>query len=255
MTSEVIVQVDGGVMEITLNRPEARNAINENLAVLLGAALDELNSNDQITVAIISGAGGNFCAGADLKELAKTGGFSKKLQEGMSKITTDPPEKPIIAAIEGFAVAGGTEMAMNCDIIVAASNARFGIPEVKRGLIAAGGALVSLQNHMSLKAAMELALTGDIFDANRAKDLGLINHVTEPGESVAVAREIAVTIAKNGPFAVKQTKKLLKAALDWSESEKWERQGEYVGPVFASEDAVEGPTAFAEKREPVWKGK
>ena len=173
---------------------------------------------------------------------------------GFAGIVQGPPRKPLIAAIEGFAVAGGFEIALACDLIVAAKGARLGIPEVKRSLVAAGGALLRLPRRMPYHVAMELALTGEPITAERAAEYGLVNRVTEPGEAVAGARELAATIAANGPLALAASKRILVEAPGWAEDELWQKQAEISGPVFGSEDAREGATAFAEKRDPVWKG-
>jgi enoyl-CoA hydratase len=175
-------------------------------------------------------------------------------RRGFAGIVQGPPRKPIIAAVEGFAVAGGFEIALACDLIVAARGAKLGIPEVKRSLVAAGGALLRLPRRIPYHVAMELALTGDPIPAERAAELGLVNRLAEPGEAVAVARELAAAIAANGPLALLASKRILVEAPGWSEAEAWQRQAEITGPVFASEDAREGATAFAEKRDPVWKG-
>ena len=174
---------------------------------------------------------------------------------GLAGIAQAPPRKPIIAAIEGFAVAGGLEVALACDLIVAARGAKLGIPEVKRSLVAAGGALLRLPQRMPYHLAMEMALTGDPITAERGAEVGLVNRLAEPGEAVAVARELAAAIAANGPLALDASKRILQAQGDWSEAEAWQRQGEIAGPVFGSDDAREGATAFAEKRAPVWKGR
>jgi len=244
----------GSTLLITLNRPEARNAVNSALAEGVAAALDELDSDETLQVGVLTGAGAGFCAGMDLKAFVR--GESPYVEgRGFAGIAQGPPRKPLIAAIEGFAVAGGFEVALACDLIVAARGAKLGIPEVKRSLVAAGGALLRLPRRMPYHLAMELALTGDPIPAERAAELGLVNRVPEPGTAVDVALDLAATIAANGPLALDATKRILVESAEWSGDEAWERQGEIAGPVFVSEDAREGATAFAEKREPVWKGK
>jgi enoyl-CoA hydratase len=250
----VLTEADGGVLLITLNRPDARNAINAALAAGVAAALDRLDGDDEIKVGILTGAGRGFSAGMDLK--AFVAGESPHVEgRGLAGIAQAPPRKPIIAAIEGFAVAGGLEIALACDLIVAARGAKLGIPEAKRSLVAAAGGLLRLPRRMPYHLAMEMALTGDPITAERGFEVGLVNRLAEPGEAVAVARDLAAAIAANGPLALEASKRILLEAPGWSEDELWQRQGEIAGPVMVSEDAREGATAFAEKRDPVWKGR
>jgi len=244
----VQVEADGGVLVVTIDRPEARNAVNLAVAEGIAGALDRLDGADGLRVGIITGAGGTFCAGMDLKAFV-AGERPYVAERGFAGIVQGPPRKPIIAAIEGWAVAGGFEIALACDLIVAARDARFGIPEVKRGLVAAGGALIRLPRRIPYHVAMELALTGDPIGADRAYELGIASRLTEPGEALATARELAATIAANGPLAIDATKRILVA----DEAADWERAGAISGPVFVSEDAREGARAFAEKRAPVWR--
>ena len=252
-TSAVLTERRDGVLLITLNRPDARNAVNGALAQGVAAALDDLDASDDVSVGVLTGAGKGFSSGMDLKAFA-AGERPWAGDRGFAGITQRAAEKPLIAAIEGFALAGGFEIALSCDLIVAARDARIGIPEAKRGLVAAGGALIRLPKRIPYHVAMELALTGDPIGAERAYELGIVNRVTEPGGAVDAALELAAEIARNGPLALRASKKLVAAALDWDEAEAWEKQGELTGPVFASEDAREGAVAFAEKRDPVWKG-
>ena len=248
----VLTEADGGVLLITLNRPDARNAVNAALAAGVAAALDRLDSDDDLQVAILTGAGKGFCAGMDLKAFVQ--GESPHVEgRGFAGIVQGPPRKPIIAAIEGFAVAGGLEVALACDLIVAAKGSKLGIPEVKRSLVAAGGALLRLPQRLPYGVAMELALTGDTIDAERGYELGLVNRLAEPGGAVDAAIELAGQITPNAPLALIATKQVLQA--NWPEDEFWGKQGELTAPVFTSEDAREGSIAFAEKRAPVWKGK
>ena len=250
----VLTEAEGGVLLITLNRPDARNAVNAALAAGVAAALERLDGDDDLQVGILTGAGKGFCAGMDLKAFVQ--GESPHVEgRGFAGIVQGPPRKPIIAAIEGFAVAGGLEVALACDLIVAARGAKLGIPEAKRSLVAAGGALLRLPQRMPYHLAMEMALTGDPISAERGAEVGLVNRLAEPGEAVAVARELAAAVAANGPLALEASKRILVEAQDWSEDEAWQKQGEIAGPVFGSEDAREGATAFAEKRPPVWKGR
>ena len=254
MSEPVLTEARDGVLEITLNRPEARNAVYAAVAQGVAAALDRLDGEEELRVAILTGAGSSFCAGMDLKAFV-AGERPYAEGRGFAGIAQRPPEKPIIAAIEGFAVAGGLEVALACDLIVAAQGAKLGIPEAKRSLVAAGGALLRLPRRIPYHVAMELALTGDPITAERGAELGLVNRVAEPGGALDAAVELAETIAKNGPLALRASKRILVEEPGWSEDEKWQKQGEISGPVFGSEDAREGATAFAEKREPEWKGR
>ena len=250
MSAAVRAEAEGDVLVVTIARPEARNAVNLAVAEGIAAALDWLDGEDGLRAGVLTGDGGTFCAGMDLKAFV-AGERSHVEGRGFAGIVQGPPRKPLIAAVEGWALAGGFEVALACDLIVAARDARFGIPEVKRGLVAAGGALIRLPRRIPYHLAMELALTGDPISAERAADLGIVSRLTEPGEALAAALELARTIAANGPLAVDATKRLLVA----DEGDAWERQAEIVAPVFASEDAREGSVAFAEKRPPVWRGR
>jgi enoyl-CoA hydratase len=242
------------VLLITINRPDQRNAVNAAVANGMAAALDELDADPELTLGIITGAGKGFCAGMDLKAFV-AGEVPYAGDRGFAGITRRSAEKPLIAAVEGFAVAGGLEVALACDLLVAAKGAKLGIPEAKRSLVAAGGALLRLPRVLPRNLAMELALTGDPITAERGHELGLVNRLAEPGEAVAAALELAGEITVNGPLALTASKKVLNESVDWSDAEFWDRQGEIVGPVMGSEDAREGATAFAEKRPPVWKGR
>jgi len=250
----VLTERRGNVLLITLNRPDARNAVNMALAEGVAAALDELDATDELFVGVLTGAGKGFCAGMDLKAFV-TGERPWVGDRGFAGIVQRASKKPLIAAVEGFAVAGGLEIALACDLIVAASDAKLGVPEVKRSLVAAGGALLRLPQRVGQGAAMELVLTGDPVDADRALAMGLIDRIAEPGGAVDAALELAAVISKNAPLALIASKQVLNEQNDWSEQEFWAKQGEITGPVFTSEDAQEGSIAFAEKREPVWKGR
>ncbi|HEU4657356.1 MAG TPA: crotonase/enoyl-CoA hydratase family protein [Capillimicrobium sp.] len=250
----VLTERRDAVLVITINRPEARNAVNLAVAEGIAAALDALDADRELAVGVLTGAGGGFCAGMDLKGFV--GGERPWVGDrGFAGIVRRASRKPLIAAIEGFAVAGGLEVAIACDLIVAARGAKLGIPEVKRSLVAAGGALLRLPRRMPYHAAMELALTGDPMPAERLHELGVVNRLAEPGAALDVALELAARITPNGPLALAATKRIAEEAPDWPASEMWERQAEISDPVFASEDAREGATAFAEKRAPVWRGR
>jgi enoyl-CoA hydratase len=250
----VLTERRDGVLLITLNRPDARNAVNLALAQGIAAALDELDSEDSLSIGVLTGAGKGFCAGMDLKVFV-SGERPWVGDRGFAGIVRRGPVKPLIAAIEGFAVAGGLEVALACDLIVAARGAKLGIPEVKRSLVAAGGALLRLPRSLPYNVAMELALTGDPITAERAAELGLVNRLAEPGAAVDEALRLAREIAANAPLALVASKRILQEQWDWSAAEMWDAQGAISDPVFSSEDAREGATAFAEKRPPVWRGK
>jgi enoyl-CoA hydratase len=239
---------------ITINRPDQRNAVNAAVAQGIASALDELDADAGLTVGVLTGAGKGFCAGMDLKAFVR-GESPVAGDRGFAGIVQRGSTKPLIAAIEGFAVAGGLEVALACDLMVAARGARLGVPEVTRSIVAAGGALLRLPRALPRNIATELALTGQPIEAERANELGMVNRLAEPGKAVATALELAETIAANGPLALAATKRILTESLDWTESEFWTRQGEIAGPVQGSEDAREGATAFAEKRAPVWQGR
>jgi enoyl-CoA hydratase len=254
MADEVLVECADRIAVITINRPQARNAVNRAVAAGMAEALDELDRRDDLTVGIITGAGGTFSAGMDLKAFL-TGESSIIEGKGFAGITEAPPAKPLIAAVEGWALAGGCEIALACDLIVAARDARFGIPEVKRGLVAAAGGLVRLPRRIPAGIAMELALTGDPLPAADAHRLGLVNTLTEPGGALDGARALAARIAANGPLAVAASKQVIARQHDWDLADAWRMQEHITRPVFTSEDAREGARAFAEKRAPIWTGR
>jgi enoyl-CoA hydratase len=253
MSDAVLTEVDGGVAVITINRPEARNAVNGAVAQGIAGALDELDARKDVSAYVLTGAGGTFCAGMDLKGFL-TGDNPIVLGRGFGGIVERPPAKPIIAAVEGYALAGGFELALSCDMVVASSEAKFGLPEVKRGLVAGAGGLLRLPQRIPYHAAMELALTGDHYAASRLAEFGLVNRITEPGEALQAARELAAKIAANAPLALAATKRVIVESRDWPSAEQFARQGEIINPVFVSKDAMEGAAAFAEKRKPAWKG-
>jgi enoyl-CoA hydratase/carnithine racemase len=253
-SAAVLAERRENVLVITLNRPEVRNAVNAALAAGVAGALDQLDEDDSLSVGVLTGAGGFFCAGMDLG--AFVSGESPWFGDrGFAGIAQRASRKPLIAAIEGFAVAGGLEIALACDLLVAARGAKLGIPEAKRSLVAAGGALLRLPRRMPYHVVMELALTGDTLPAERFHEFGVVNHLAEPGSAVEVALELADRLAKNGPLALAASKQILQEQWDWSSAEMWEKQIAISGPVFASEDAKEGASAFKEKRDPVWRGR
>lgn len=248
----VLTEQRGRILIITINRPEAKNAVNAAVSHALAAATDRLDEDPGLSVGIVTGAGGSFCAGMDLKAFARGENVAVK-GRGLG-FTERPPVKPIIAAVEGYALAGGTELALATDLIVAANNSAFGIPEVKRGLVAAGGGLLRLPQRIPSAIAMELALTGDPLPAPRAHELGLVNVLAEPGQALAAAIELAERITANGPLAVAATKRIMVESRGWSPEDQWREQMKIIIPVFGSNDAKEGAIAFAEKRPPNWTG-
>ena len=248
----VLTERRGRVLIITINRPEAKNAANAAVSHGLAAAMDTLDDDPGLSVGVLTGAGGTFCAGMDLKAFAR-GEIPEVPGRGLG-FTQRPPVKPLIAAVEGFALAGGMEVALATDLIVAARNSVFGIPEVKRGLVAAGGGLLRLPQRIPYQIAMELALTGDQLPAERAHELGLVNVIAEPGGALAAAIALAERITANGPLAVKATKQVIVASSGWSPEDMWREQSTIIMPVFGSNDAKEGAIAFAEKRAPNWTG-
>lgn len=252
MSEVVLRERRGRTLIITINRPEARNAVNLAAAQGLADAVDELDGSPELSVAVLTGAGGNFCAGMDLKAFA--GGEVVYVPGRGLGFTERPPAKPIISAVEGHALAGGTELVLATDLVVAARGARFGIPEVKRGLVAAGGGLLRLPQRIPYQKALELALTGDGFTAEQGAQWGFVNVLTEPGQALEEALELADRITANGPLAVAATKEIIVKSAAWSPTEMWQRQLEVIMPIFASNDAKEGAVAFAEKRAPNWTG-
>ena len=251
MTGPVRVEREGRTLIITLNRPEARNAVNRAVAERVAAALGELDGDPELTIGILTGAGGNFSSGMDLK--AFLAGERAELEgRGFAGLTRTPPNKPLIAAVEGYALAGGCEMVLACDLVVAAEDAVFGLPEVKRGLIAGSGGLLRLPRRIPPSVAMEHALTGDPMNAVEAHRWGLVNRLVVPGQALDEARRLAARIAENGPLAVRLTKALVNEAAAGADV-LWERQDAMLATILASADAKEGASAFVEKRHPVWR--
>ncbi|MGB7654529.1 MAG: crotonase/enoyl-CoA hydratase family protein [Novosphingobium sp.] len=249
----VLTHVEDGVLIVTMNRPEAKNAMNKAQAEGISAAMDRLDAEDDLRCAILTGAGGTFCSGMDLKGFLR--GERPSIEgRGFGGLTEWTPKKPVIAAVDGYALAGGMELALSCDLIVANSGSKFGIPEAKRGLAAAAGGLIKLPRQIPPRIAMELALTGDFIDAARAYDLGFINRIVE-GPAIEGAKELAKAVAANGPLALIASKAIIRDSHSWSDEDMWKNQASYIAPVFVSADAREGSLAFAEKRKPNWQGK
>jgi enoyl-CoA hydratase len=253
VADEVGVEVADGIAVITINRPQARNAINKAVAAQIAAALDDLDARRDVSVLILTGAGGTFSAGMDLKAFA-AGEVPTAEGRGFGGIVERPPAKPIIAAVEGYALAGGFELALSCDLVVASEEATFGLPEVTRGLVAGAGGLLRLPAHIPYHIAMEIALTGDRSPAARLHAAGLVNRLVAPGLALAEARTLAARIARNAPLSLTATKRIVVESRDWPAAEAFARQNEISGPVFMSADAMEGAIAFAEKRAPAWRG-
>jgi enoyl-CoA hydratase len=251
--AEVLTEVEDGILIVTINRPEAKNAMNKAAAEGICAAMDRLEADDSLRCAILTGAGGTFCSGMDLKGFLR-GETPSIPGRGFGGLSQWTPKKPVIAAVDGYALAGGMELALSCDLIVANSSAKFGIPEAKRGLAAGAGGLIKLPRQIPPRIAMELALTGDFIDAKRAYELGFINRIVE-GPAIEGAKELARRIAENGPLALIASKGVVRDSHEWTEAEMWDKQQTYIGPVFMSQDAREGAAAFAEKRKPNWQGK
>ena len=245
----VLVERRDRVMIITLNRPDAMNAINGDLSNGLWSAIQDLNCDPGLTAGVLTGAGRGFCAGMDLKA------FSRGEDIGpMIKFIRAGSEKPLICAIEGFALAGGLELALSCDLLVAARGAKLGIPEVGVGLLAAGAGLFRLPGRVGYGKAMEMAITADPITAEEAAEHGLVARLTDPGSALQEALSLAERIARNAPLAVAASKQLIRATQGSTEEELWALQRPLQERVFASDDAKEGPLAFAEKRPPEWSG-
>jgi enoyl-CoA hydratase len=247
----VLAERRARTLVVTLNRPEQRNAIDQAVADGVAAALDELDGDDALSVGVLTANGRGFCAGMDLKAFV-AGADCTAGGRGFAGIVERPARKPLIAAVEGFAVAGGLEVALACDVIVAAEGAKLGLPEVKRALVATGGGLRRLPQRISFGLAMELALTGELITAERAHEAGLVDQLTTRGGTLERALELAEAIAVNGPLAIVATKRIMREQSSWNEDEFWSRQERIADPVMTSADAREGSVAFAEKRDPVW---
>lgn len=244
----------GNVALVTLNRPEARNAISPEVSQAMAEVLDTVEADPELRVVVLTGAGDVFSAGADLKVVAS--GRANDIgrgKGGFAGIVTRDFPKPIIAAVNGPALAGGFEIMLSCDLVIAADTARFGIPEVKRGLIAAAGGLLRLAKRVPLALALEFAMTGDPIDATKAETLGLVNKVVPREQVLDEALALAARISENSPIAVRYSRQLVREAGEMTEAEGWKRNAEFAAIVFSHGDAIEGATAFAEKRAPLWK--
>ncbi|MBY8863402.1 crotonase/enoyl-CoA hydratase family protein [Nocardia sp. CA2R105] len=242
------------IFVITINRPERRNSFDSTTARAMEAAIDEFESDDSLRVAILTGAGPTFCAGQDLKAAA-VGDFGVSERRGGFGVMQRPPRKPLIAAVEGDALAGGLELCLACDLIVATESTRMGLPESARALIAAGGGLFRLPQRIPFNIAMELALTGKPLPASEFHRLGLVNRLAEPGAALTEALALAADIVAAGPLSVTASKQIVKHSYEWTDEQAWVEQMTYAKPVMESEDTQEGLRAFAEKRAPQWKGR
>jgi enoyl-CoA hydratase len=254
MTTEVRTEKIGSSLLITIDRPKARNAVNAAVAKGLAAAIDQLEGDPELRVGVLTGAEGTFSAGMDLK--AALAGESPEIPgRGFGGLTEAETTKPLIAAVEGWAMGGGFELALGCDLIVAAEDAKFGLPEVKRGLIAAGGGVIRLPKRIGHHLAMEFLLTGEPVSGKRAGELGLANRVVPAGDAAAVALQLAEQLAANAPLALAAVKKVVRAADGVSDAEAFTAQRKEMAQLMGSADVREGMTAFAERRAPVWQGK
>ncbi len=256
MADEVLYEVEGRIAVITINRPEARNAVNGAVASAMNDIMHRFESDTEVWIAILTGAGNRaFSAGADLKAMAGGQGRLLETEEGgFAGFVRFPRTKPMIAAVNGFALAGGTELVLACDLVIASEEAEFGLPEVARGIIAAGGGLFRLPLAIGGAQAIELILTGERISAQQAHQLGLVNQVVPAAELMPTARTLATRICANAPLAVRESLAIAKHAHEWSEQEAWARTRQALTRVMQTADAQEGPRAFAEKREPKWKG-
>lgn len=247
------VQRVGRIMIVTIERPEKRNAINLVLAEQLASAFSSLDDSPELSVGVLTGAGGVFSAGADLAAAAR-GERSYVTGRGFAGITERPPDKPLIAAVEGWALGGGFEVALACDLIVAGVGARFGLPEVRRGLVAGGGGVLRLPLRLPRSVAMEIVLTGEPISAGRAADLGLVNRVVADGDALAAAMELAERVVEGAPLALAMAKRIVNEGGSWPRDRAFAIQEELLTPIYESSDAREGVRAFHERRPPVWRG-
>lgn len=256
MSDEVLYEVDGHIATITLNRPEQRNAVSPELTQQLAAAMDRFEADDEVWVGILTSTGAMFCAGADLKAIGAGRGEELSTEAGgFGGFVRYPRTKPVIAAVRGFALAGGTELVLGCDLVVAGTDAQFGVPEVTRGLVAAAGGLFRLPRVLGQARAIELILTADRLGADEAHRLGMVNHLVAPEAVLDRARELAEKICRNAPLAVRESLAIARDALLMSDDQAWERSAEAMDRVRGSDDVREGIAAFLEKRDPQWTGR
>lgn len=248
---DVLVERREHIQVITINRPERRNAMTQAAGARIAEALDELDADDDLRVGVLTGAGGYFCAGMDLARFAE-GELASVPGRGFGGLTERPPVKPLVAAVEGYALAGGFELVLACDLAIAGRSATFALPEVRRGLVPRAGGLLRLPQRIPSAVAMRLLLTGDTIDAEEAARWGLINDVVPDGDSLSAALALAERISAAAPLAVQVCKKVVSESAGWPVAERFARQAEHTDPVFASADALEGARAFLGKREPVW---
>jgi enoyl-CoA hydratase len=253
MADAILTEVADGVAVITIDRPQARNAVNGEVARGIAAAIEDFDSRGDVSVLVLTGAGGTFSAGMDLKGFLQ-GDAPMAAGRGFGGIVERPPAKPVIAAVEGYALAGGFELVLACDLVVASEEAKFGLPEVRRGLVAGAGGLLRLPKRIPYHLAMEIALTGEHFSAATLAAAGLVNKLVPAGEALSAAKELAHKVALNAPLALAATKRVIVESADWPADEAFAKQGEIISPIFGSKDAMEGAMAFAEKRQPVWRG-
>lgn len=255
-SDSVLVEIaEPHIWIFTLNRPDARNAVNREMADAMAKQLQHFSEDPAARVGILTGANKGFCAGLDLKAFVESGDLGETPDGGFCGFARRGPRKPLIAAVEGHALAGGLEVALACDLLVVADDARLGVPEVRRGLVADGGALLRLPRDLPYRIAMEMALTGREIPATRLHDLGLINYLCRPGESLEVALTLGKHIAANAPLAVEASKMILSSREYWDDEQQWTQQQRIAAPVWASRDAQEGATAFAQRRPPVFEGR
>jgi enoyl-CoA hydratase len=254
MADEVSIAREDGVLIVTINRPAVRNAVNQATAQGIADAMDALDADPLLRIGILTGAGGNFCSGMDLKAFL-VGERPEIDGRGFGGITERAPEKPLIAAVEGFALAGGCELVLACDLVVAADTATFGLPEVTRGLVAGSGGMIRLPQCLPPQIGLEYLLTGAPLPATEAYRHGMVNRLTAHGGALDGARTLAQQISANGPLSTAMTKRIVRESQHWPASEIWDRRRDLVESVLASDDAKEGAAAFAEKRAPRWTGK